>query len=502
MTRLLTLLALLAVIMPTAAQPQQSDGECELPRDKRFMDKSGSAHIGELYEVPIDTSRLSDPEVFDCLLKTAEKGKSRYAVEYAQILLWEGSADGKGGLFPRSESRLKKYIDIGVERGSHYSILAKAAYLQDIDPVTALELYRRLAKEDDCRGQVMLAWMYQQGIGVEINEAVAYFWGRLAARRPFIKPELSLQWGDNLVTYHRIPYFEQRTLEILTGKPNQTQSVSQTCSDLRGIIDLARLAKAPYAEDVHDMLLQWRPGQDAPDVLARYAGYQQGIPASRPAEVATQRPNQDKDVASRVTWKPVSAKFAPPATRPRSISALYDELSKSVYILVAAQSVADLRARRNLAQGSAVAIDFKTLITNCHIVAGRPMVYLATRNGLSPLNISSARISTDTCVLTAENDQFIPVPRVRPFDSLQVGETVIAIGAPSGFSNTLSTGIVSQLRTLDRQKLIQITAAISGGSSGGGLFDEKGNLIGITTFRIRDAESLNFAIPIDEYLRP
>jgi S1-C subfamily serine protease len=49
---------------------------------------------------------------------------------------------------------------------------------------------------------------------------------------------------------------------------------------------------------------------------------------------------------------------------------------------------------------------------------------------------------------------------------------------------------------------VQTTAAISGGSSGGGLFDEKGNLIGITTFRIRDAESLNFAISIDEYLRP
>ena len=52
------------------------------------------------------------------------------------------------------------------------------------------------------------------------------------------------------------------------------------------------------------------------------------------------------------------------------------------------------------------------------------------------------------------------------------------------------------------QKLVQTTAAISGGSSGGGLFDAKGNLIGITTFKIRDAESLNFAISIDEYLKP
>jgi S1-C subfamily serine protease len=186
----------------------------------------------------------------------------------------------------------------------------------------------------------------------------------------------------------------------------------------------------------------------------------------------------------------------------RPISALYDELSKSVYIIVAAPSIADMRARKNQAQGSAVAVDFTTLITNCHILEGRPMVYLATRNGLSPLKISSARTGADTCVLVAENDQLAPVARVRSYDSLQIGEAVIAIGAPSGFSNTLSTGIVSQLRMRDRQKLIQTTAAISGGSSGGGLFDERGNLIGITTFRIRDAESLNFAIAIDEYLRP
>jgi len=105
-------------------------------------------------------------------------------------------------------------------------------------------------------------------------------------------------------------------------------------------------------------------------------------------------------------------------------------------------------------------------------------------------------------VLVAETDQFSPVQHIRSFDSLQIGEPVITIGSPGGFSNTLSNGIISQLRLLDGQKLVQTTAAISGGSSGGGLFDAKGNLIGITTFKIRDAESLNFAISIDEYLKP
>lgn len=309
--------------------------------------------------------------------------------------------------------------------------------------------------------------------------------------------------GDNLLVGRPVPYFEQRALSIKSGKP-QAEWVGkegQGCDAMQGIADLKRMATAPYAEDVHELLLKWRPGQDQPESLERYAGYQHGLQA-KDEKVQAANGKPETELVSRVTWRPVTAKFAPVGSRVRPVSELYDELSESVYIIVAAPSTADMRASRNQAQGSAVAVDFKTLITNCHIVEGRPMVYLATRNGLSPLRVSSARVGADTCVLVAENDQFAPVARVRSFDSLQIGETVIAIGAPSGFSNTLSTGIVSQLRVLDGRKLVQTTAAISGGSSGGGLFDEKGNLIGITTFRIKDAESLNFAISIDEYLRP
>jgi S1-C subfamily serine protease len=500
---MLALMALIAVTSLAMAQPRPPGPECVLPRNNNYS---------PLDDAPILTDRLGEPEVFDCLLTTAEKGTSRYALEWSQILLWEGKIDGTGygssgtvgGLFPRSESRLKKYIDIGVQLGSHHSMLAKAAYLQDIDPTTAIELYRRVATEDDCRGQAMIGWMYQQGVGVGINEAAAYFWGRLAARdskghNPYTNEN---QWGgDNLLRLRPVPYFEQRAFSVKSGNPHVEWEKKQYCADMKGIVDLERLASAPYAEDVHDLLLKWRAGQDQPDSLARYAGYQHRRQA-RPEKGLSAVSKPESEFAGRVTWRPVTVNFAPVSNRVRPIPSLYDELSKSVYIVVAAPSTADLRARKNMAQGSAVAVDFRTLITNCHIVEGRSMVYVATRNGPSPLRVSSARVGSDTCVLVAESDQFAPVARVRSFDSLQVGEIVLAIGAPSGFSNTLSTGIVSQLRVLEGRKLVQTTAAISGGSSGGGLFDEKGNLIGITTFAIRDADSLNFAVSIDEYLRP
>jgi S1-C subfamily serine protease len=83
-----------------------------------------------------------------------------------------------------------------------------------------------------------------------------------------------------------------------------------------------------------------------------------------------------------------------------------------------------------------------------------------------------------------------------------VGETVYTIGSPKGLVNTLGSGLVSGLRRSDGDvELIQISAPLSEGSSGGGLFDDRGNLIGVTTFTIRDSQNLNFAIAASQFWR-
>jgi hypothetical protein len=67
---------------------------------------------------------------------------------------------------------------------------------------------------------------------------------------------------------------------------------------------------------------------------------------------------------------------------------------------------------------------------------------------------------------------------------------------------TLGAGLMSGLRTGDDEtEYIQITALLSAGSSGGGLFDDRGNLIGVTSFTIRDAQNLNFAIAASQFWR-
>ena len=87
----------------------------------------------------------------------------------------------------------------------------------------------------------------------------------------------------------------------------------------------------------------------------------------------------------------------------------------------------------------------------------------------------------------------------RRYEDLNKGEKVVAIGNPKGLQNTVSEGIVSALRVENNVKKIQQTAQITNGSSGGGLFDMKGNLIGVTTSGIKEASAdLNFSVSINE----
>ena len=101
----------------------------------------------------------------------------------------------------------------------------------------------------------------------------------------------------------------------------------------------------------------------------------------------------------------------------------------------------------------------------------------------------------DLCLLTAPGLTAKPA-RLGRAARLKVGEPVYAVGAPQGLELSLSEGIVSQLRG-GPPPLIQTTVAISPGSSGGGLFNAEAELVGITTFYLKDSQSLNFAVPVE-----
>ncbi|WP_191623397.1 S1C family serine protease [Pandoraea fibrosis] len=112
----------------------------------------------------------------------------------------------------------------------------------------------------------------------------------------------------------------------------------------------------------------------------------------------------------------------------------------------------------------------------------------------------------DLCQLRVDEMTAPPVARA-PMNTLRVGQKVYTLGSPSGQELSLADGIISSLHldTDERISLIQTSAPVSPGSSGGGLFDTEGRLIGLTTAVLEDArhlnQNLNYAIPanfIDE----
>lgn len=180
-------------------------------------------------------------------------------------------------------------------------------------------------------------------------------------------------------------------------------------------------------------------------------------------------------------------------------SALFKRLKVSVFHLEASLT-------QGTSQGSAVAIGPNELLTNCHVIRGAQKIILRQNKAQFDAIVLRSDPVSDRCVIGVTGVTLTPVAGVRSSASLEVGEPAYTLGSPFGLQLTLGNGIISGQRDEHDRHFVQTTAPISPGSSGGGLFDARGNLIGITTLvlagRERLNQSLNFAIPADQFWQP
>ena len=149
-----------------------------------------------------------------------------------------------------------------------------------------------------------------------------------------------------------------------------------------------------------------------------------------------------------------------------------------------------------LALGSGVVIARDVVVSNCHVFTenGTSSASVFYRNKQFPAKLRYADPEHDLCSLTVPGLGAPPV-KMRGTSAVEVGEDAYAIGAPEGYELTLSNGIISSLRHVPGGTIIQMTTPISPGSSGGGLFDSEGRLIGITSYYGAKGQQLNFALP-------
>ena len=149
--------------------------------------------------------------------------------------------------------------------------------------------------------------------------------------------------------------------------------------------------------------------------------------------------------------------------------------------------------------GSGFFVDKDVIATNFHVIDGAAAGYAKVTGRTAKLNIKgtvAVDALHDLALLQLDTSSTLRLP-VAPKPSVNIGDAVYTIGNPKGLEGTFSQGIVSSLRTLGSDRILQITTPISPGSSGGPVLDQSGNVVGVSFASIEKGQNLNFAIPSD-----
>lgn len=148
------------------------------------------------------------------------------------------------------------------------------------------------------------------------------------------------------------------------------------------------------------------------------------------------------------------------------------------------------------------------ILTNDHVVRDAQRLQVAFFRGeWQAARIIALMPQEDLAIIKIESEKPLPTLPLGRSDDLELGESVIAIGSPGGLPHTLSTGVISGLdRSTNTEHaflpdVVQTSAAVSGGSSGGPLINANGRQIGVVTSRKSDGENLGFAITADRVRR-
>ena len=399
------------------------------------------------------------------------------------------AADGKSGYFLHIQKQAEighawaekalgdaYYYGISVEQNAEESVL----------------WYRKAAEQGLADGQYALGRAYYFGEGLEARDGnKAVKWYREAAEQGHSDAQYALGrmyyagWGVNEDKKEAAKWYQESNNE------NALRDLGNMLFDDGGFVEAYRLFQKSRSEELHT--IRWS------DLLPPYTikFLREGFALELQEEIDYEAESISKHIAVAGT-----------SIEPLSAEKVYERIWRSV-VYVATDN----------GHGSGVIIQPNIVATNCHVIeyGGDITVYkYVDSKGQKYIHYeadarsdkkSKAYRDTDFCLLDVE-DLWGEPAIIRRYDTLKNGERVYALGAPQGYDLSFSTGIISQLREKSEilgylYPSIQTDVDIAEGSSGGGLFDSAGNLIGLTTYSDidvetgSDVEGLEFAIPAD-----
>lgn len=198
--------------------------------------------------------------------------------------------------------------------------------------------------------------------------------------------------------------------------------------------------------------------------------------------------------AVSIVWRQLTVTLAALLFAP---SALAQVLQPATFIPVSS-SVVRVEAERQqggLSIGSGVTVAPAIVVTNCRVIRNAGTIRISGGGRLWEVTGQYADANHDLCFLRAPAWQGKPAVFGEP-DSLQVRQSVAAIGFTGGTGRSLRFGRGRALHALDGGRIIESDTAFTSGASGGGLFDASGTLIGLLTFRLRGSSGSYYSLPV------
>ena len=235
-----------------------------------------------------------------------------------------------------------------------------------------------------------------------------------------------------------------------------------------------------------------------PDLLARYTGRSNVVLMQEtPVAVAAVKIDSLADAAKRAMPSVVNVYTSKEVRQRRPL--MDDPVFRRFFPGLGEQ---ETRRANSLGSGVIVSSDGYVL-TNNHMIEGADDIQIVLSDGRRlRARVRGSDPDSDLAVLKADVSD-LPAITFGTLDSVQVGDTVLAIGSPFGFGNTVTHGIISALgRNLEMNRFedfIQTDAAVNPGNSGGALVDSGGNLIGINSAIFSQSggsQGIGFAIPV------
>jgi len=304
-------------------------------------------------------------------------------------------------------------------------------------------------------------------------------------------------WAGYTSTSNRINDLQGQLSTIqeqINNLQTKSETTSQNQSDVLEIIDVLQGQLSTIRDQINSLQASNVASQNTNEIMAEISSLQ--------SQLATLHEQINEIRETYVTYENITYILGETA----SLSQLYEQVRESVVVIQA------LVSQTGTVQGSGFVYNYTgqmTIITNNHVIDNAININVTFSNGNTyAASLKGSNPNTDIAVLTtnAPQNEYKPLIIVSS-STLKVGDPVIVVSTPYGLEGSMSNGIISALNrtiTVDQYTLtniIQTTAPLNPGDSGGPLMNYLGHVIGMATAIVQDSQGIGFAIPADTILQ-